>query len=53
MPMMKSAPMFGKVAGKAAKPAKSGMAKPAASKPAKALPMRGSRTATNKMKKGM
>lgn len=52
MPMMKSAPMFGKVAGKAAKAAKT--PKPAmATKPTKALPMRGQRTATNKMKKGM
>lgn len=53
MKMMKSAPMFGRVAqGKAAKGAKT--SKPAmAAKPTKALPMRGGRTATNKMKKGM
>lgn len=51
MPMMKSGNMAMAMRGKAAKAAKT--PKPAMAKPAKALPMRGSRTATNKMKRGM
>ena len=50
MQMMKPGMMAGKAA-KMQKPAKPGMAKPMGGKPAKALPMRGSRTATNKSKK--
>jgi hypothetical protein len=47
MPMMKP----GQMAGKAAKTPKPAMAKPMGGKPAKAMPMRGQRTATNKGKK--
>lgn len=56
MPMMKSGNMAMAMRGKAAKAAKTprpAMAKPMGMKTAKALPMRGSRTATNKMKRGM
>jgi hypothetical protein len=45
--MMKSAP----ISGKATKTPKPAMAKPMGGKPAKAMPMRGQRTATNKGKK--